>query len=109
MASLGGLQAWLRPHASRLLQEATRLGISVRVTSVRRSKVTQARLYRDYLKGLSRFPAAPPGHSLHEIGRAFDLVPIPYNTAALARLGAIWQSWGGTWGQKFNDPIHFEA
>jgi len=43
---------------------------------------------------------------MHERGRAFDIDASPND---LATLGAIWESWGGTWGKKFNDPIHFEA
>jgi len=78
----------------------------VEVTSVARSSVTQARLYREYLAGKSTYPAAPPGRSYHEYGRAFDLKADP---RILAYLGAVWSSWGGTWGAKFGDPIHFEA
>jgi len=81
-------------------------GISYTITSVRRSRRSQVRLYRDYRKGRSKYPAAPPGHSMHERGRAFDIDASPND---LATLGAIWESWGGTWGKKFNDPIHFEA
>src|SRR5213594_1131815 len=101
---LRGLQPWLREAAQQLLRLA---GPSVRVTSVRRSRAQQARLYRRYLAGKSRFPALPPGRSLHEIGRAFDLVGSP---ETLRRLGGIWEAWGGRWGGRDgSDPIHFEA
>lgn len=94
----------LRPFAVELLRLA---GPSVTVTSVRRSTRQQRLLYRRYLAGLSRFPAAPPGTSKHERGLAFDLYSP--DEALLRELGAIWESWGGRWGGRFNDPIHFEA
>src|SRR5262245_59105631 len=106
MASLIGLQPWLRPWAGQLLDYARRRGFPVVLTSVLRSRVSQARLYRDYISGKSTYPAAPPGHSMHELGRAFDVAA---DQRVLAELGKVWQQWGGTWGQKFGDPIHFEA
>lgn len=66
----------------------------------------QARLYRAYINGESQYPAAPPGTSYHEYGRAFDLKADKF---ILAYLGQVWTSWGGTWGAKFGDPIHFQA
>jgi len=78
----------------------------VRVTSVRRSYLSQARLYRSYVSGRSTYPAAPPGTSYHEYGRAFDLEADP---RILSYLGQVWSAWGGTWGAKFGDPIHFQA
>lgn len=104
--STAGLQFWLRPWANYLLTIARQRGYRVVVTSVRRSSFTQAILYRRFLAGLSPYPAAPPGTSMHEVGRAFDLGPDGPDVRAL---GAIWESWGGTYGAKFNDPIHFEA
>lgn len=93
----------LRAAAMALLRQARE---PVRVTSVRRSRARQAQLYADFLKGRSRYPAAPPGTSYHEFGRAFDL---DTSDRELARLGRIWESWGGTWGARFGDPIHFQA
>jgi len=94
------------PWAERLLKVAHQLGYGVSVTSVRRSRGLQAKLWRDYQLGRSRYPAAPPGRSKHELGLAFDIVGNPQH---LAHLGRIWESWGGIWGGHFNDPIHFEA
>ena len=105
MARLGGLQPWLRPWADALLSWATRQGWSYRITSVRRSYRTQARLYRDYLRGRTRFPALPPGQSLHQVGRAFDVVA---DRRVLKALGARWRAMGGRWGGA-EDVIHFEA
>ena len=79
---------------------------SARVTSTIRTYMQQKRLFRRWLAGLSPFPAAPPGRSMHELGRAFDLGGL--DASELATLGATWESWGGVWGGRFGDPIHFE-
>jgi hypothetical protein len=96
------LQPWLYPYAHELVGYAAQRG--VQVTSVRRSYSEQWRLYVAYLRGESRYPAAPPGHSMHERGRAWDMVG---PREVLAWAGDIWQSWGGTW--HLEDDIHFEA
>src|SRR5690349_8702947 len=105
MSELSGLHYQLRPYAENLVQIGRANG-PVRVTSVLRSYQTQARLYRAYLAGRSAYPAAPPGTSYHEYGRAFDIEGPSWLISALGRL---WESWGGTWGAKFGDPIHFQA
>lgn len=105
-AALQQLIPALRPYANRLLAEAARRGFRVQLTSVRRTTGVQTKLYRDYLAGRSKYPAAPPGHSMHELGRAFDITG---TAAQLRSLGSLWESWGGTWGGRFNDPIHFEG
>src|SRR5439155_23074607 len=88
VAEISGLQHWLRPYATALLGLAAQRGVYVEVTSVRRSYASQARLYRNFLRGRSRYPAAPPGRSAHEHGRAFDLNASPQ---ALACLGGVWE------------------
>jgi hypothetical protein len=75
------------------------------LTSTLRSYEEQARLYENFLRGYARYPALPPGQSLHEIGRAFDYVAPDY---ILEQLGQIWIEAGGTWGGE-RDPIHFEV
>lgn len=105
MSDLAGLDPRLRPAAEQLLAAARRFS-GVRVTSVLRSYSTQARLYRNYVAGRSRYPAAYPGTSYHEAGRAFDVDAPP---AVLAWMGRVWEGWGGTWGARFGDPIHFQA
>lgn len=93
----------LREGMRALYAEASRLGLHPRITSTYRSRATQARLYRAFLQGRSRWPAARPGHSLHQYGLAFDML-----SDDMARLGAIWESWGGRWGGRFNDAVHYE-
>src|SRR6267143_3492036 len=98
---LDELQPWLTPWA-RWLISAWPYG---QVTSTLRSRADQARLYAAFLRGESRYPAAPPGYSRHEYGLAFDYVAEPL---ILERLGTLWESVGGTWGGRVGDPIHFE-
>lgn len=101
-----GLRKDLLPAFNALVRIARSLDGSARVTSAYRSPAEQARLYRRYLAGLNQYPVAPPGRSLHEQGRAVDLVARP---EVLRRLGALWEEAGGRWGGRFNDDIHFEA
>lgn len=77
------------------------------VTSARRSRATQLRLWTEYLAGRSAYPVAPPGTSKHERGLAFDAVVYP--STLQSAYGQLWESWGGRWGGRFGDPIHFEV
>ncbi len=104
-SSLSALVPELEPFARALVDAAGAAGLLPRVTSTRRTHSEQARLYRRYLEGTSRYPTLPPGTSAHEFGEAFDMLVSPYD--ALADVGAFWQGMGGTWGAQ-NDPIHFE-
>lgn len=106
MSAFAGLQPWLQPYAEYFYREVQRAGLRPRVTSVFRSRQRQAVLYDRYRRGLSGgLPAAPPGRSLHEQGRAFDLVATPLNAAP--HLGAFWRAMGGRWFPS--DPVHFEV
>lgn len=104
---MSALHPLVKQGMNALLAAARANGISATVTSTVRSRRTQERLYREYLAGRSRFPAAPPGTSKHERGLAFDLAVRP--ESALRPLGELWESWGGRWGGRFRDPIHFEV
>jgi len=105
--AFSSLAAWLRPYAEDLLWWAHYYRLSPRVVSVFRSNAQQSRLYRAYVEGRSSIPAAPPGRSLHNHGEAFDLsVPNPEDQRWL---GEVWESWGGRWGGRFNDPNHFDS
>lgn len=84
------------------------MGVVLTLTSARRTYAEQSRLYRAYISGSSRYPAAYPGTSLHEWGLAFDVaatpasaLPVLADVAERARLLV--------WGGHFKDPIHFEA
>ncbi len=106
MSSLNQLEHWLVRPAMWLYGHAQQQGMNPIITSVRRTYAQQAQLYRNYLRGRSALPAAPPGYSFHEIGRAFDMQCEPYPSAN-AQLGAIWNRMGGVWSST--DPVHYEA
>jgi len=107
VSSFNGYSRQVRPYFQALFTAAQRADRGARVTSTVRSRSEQRRLYNRYLAGLSRFPAAPPGRSKHELGRAIDISASP---AVLRALGAAWERLGPRfkWGGRFNDPIHFE-
>jgi LAS superfamily LD-carboxypeptidase LdcB len=77
------------------------------VTSTLRSYAEQDRLYREWRAGKRKYPVAPPGHSRHETGTAFD---IGSSARGLAVAGAIAPYLGLRWGGTFTkrDPVHFE-
>src|SRR2546429_6828203 len=104
--AVGGLAAGFEVWVNELLAEAAARGFPARVTSGYRSSASQGRLCRRWLRGMAPFPAAPPGHSMHERGRAVDLGGL--SESELQALGAWWESTGGRWGGRFGDPIHFE-
>lgn len=94
----------LRPWARHLYQTAERYGLRPRITSTYRSISTQRRLYNEYRAGRRAFPVAPPGRSLHNFRLAFDMVSDNNDW-----LGQVWEYWGGRWGGRFRDPIHFDT
>lgn len=112
MADIGRLAPWLVPYARYLLDVAAYNGLRVAVTSTVRNRAQQELLYQRYLQcrrnaGTTCLPAAPPGHSDHELGLAFDLVVNgDYHSPQQAQLGAFWQSLGGRWAGSA-DPVHF--
>ena len=99
-SGFSGLQPWLAPWASRLLEQVPGLLI----VSTYRSYTDQLRLWRQ--RARNPYPVAPPGRSMHQYGRAFDLGG---RDALLHRAGQIWEKWGGRWGGRIGDPVHFEA
>lgn len=110
MADLNTLDPRLAPWAKYLYQVGKYYDPLLVVTSSRRSLAKQQRLYSDWIRGISKIPAAPPGRSLHGYGLAFDLARIgkdPLGDPLLAWLGQLWESWGGRWG-GIRDPVHFQ-
>ena len=105
MASLRTLDARAVPIARAFVALLERAGVRVTVTSARRDSATQARLYAAYKAGRSKYPAAPPGHSTHALGIAFDL---SLNPPVYDQAGALWERLGFTWGGRFDDRIHFD-
>lgn len=96
-------------YAQVLLANAKSIDRRFRVTSMYRSPAAQAKLYKAWLRrGKTGLPAAPPGHSMHELGQAVDIARgvDPFQDQALAFLGAWWQSNGLGWSPS--DPVHFQ-
>lgn len=99
------LEPEIQEGAYDLFRAASEAGLFPRLTSGRRTAGQQLKLWKNYLKGQSRFPALPPGLSPHEYGIAFDMVVSPFES--LEDVGYTWESWGGEWGGA-DDPIHFQ-
>ena len=106
-ASLDALDPDLRAAMQELQAWLGGMRVLTTITSTVRSGRDQDFLWRRYRAGKSGgLPAAPPGHSAHEYGWAFDMVvePVIYQVA----VGRAWEKlWGGKWGGK-RDPVHFE-
>ncbi len=100
------LERGFQPWAKWVYELVAAVDPNAQVTSTRRSRQEQTELYQAWLRGESRYPALPPGHSAHERGVAIDIFA---SDAALEHAGAIWQAAGGRWGGPIGDPIHFDA
>lgn len=111
MPSVSSLHPRFRPYAKELLDVARKLDSRFVLTSAKRTRTEQQRLYNAWLKGLSPFPASAPGSSSHELGLAVDLARLGKPAAEdplLRQLGAAWKAAGGVWGGE-SDPVHFGA
>lgn len=106
MASLRTLDSRVRPIAQAFVRAIQAAGVTVTVTSARRSSSDQLKLYQNYKAGRSKYPAAKPGASTHGVGFAFDLHLSP---PFYAQAGAAWERAGFTWGGRFNDQVHFDV
>lgn len=105
-ASLDQLDPDLRQGLQELQTYLGQNGVLSTVTSTVRSASAQDFLWRRYRRGESALPAAPPGHSAHEYGWAFDMVVSP--DSLQSAVGTLWGKWwGGKWGGA-RDPVHFE-
>lgn len=107
MSAISSLEPFLRPFAQGLLDYARQEGMRPRLLSTYRSIGEQRRLYERFISGRSTIPAAFPGRSLHNYRHAFDLAVRTEEDQAW--LGLVWESWGGRWGGRFNDPNHFDT
>jgi len=109
MPSLSTLRPELVPWAEYLLYVGKYNDRKLVVTSAYRSRYDQAVLFDRWKRGESAIPAARPGSSAHEFGRAFDLARLgidPFSDPLLAWLGQVWTGWGGRYGGRV-DPVHF--
>ena len=105
MASTRVLDPRVRRFADWFIRVLQANGVTVTVTSTRRSLDEQRQLYDRFKRGLSKYPAAPPGQSTHGAGIAMDLHLDP---PVYAAAGALWEQCGFTWGGRFHDEIHFD-
>ena len=86
-------------------------GQRVWIISGRRSSAEQAELYARAQAGRSTLPAARPGESLHEQGRAFDIgTDFALSEGQWRCLGELGEALGLTWGGRFSTPDrnHFQ-
>jgi len=87
-----------RPHFERLIADAQKMGISLKVRSAGRTCADQ-----QALKALGPgVTGAGMCRSLHTVGRAVDFDAWPNDCATYTRLGQLWESWGGTWGGRWS-------
>ena len=107
--SINGLSPTLKSRLKKAIAGAKADGITIRITSGRRSAAKQQRLLNDAIKRYGSYKAAtrwvlPPKYSAHVQGKAVDIGP----TAAM--------QWLNRNGYRFgicrrydNEPWHFEA
>lgn len=94
------------------LADAARQGIRLQVVSGFRSYAQQNALYQRAQRGQSHLPAAKPGTSQHEFGRAVDVGVVGKTSTQVSwatwqKIGAIGTANGLRWlGAK--DRVHFE-
>lgn len=85
-------------------KELNDLGIRSQITSTVRSSAKQQRLYSLFKQGLTNYPVAPPGRSLHEYGKAVDMVITP--TSQLPLAATVGRQYGFKWAGE-RDKVHF--
>jgi hypothetical protein len=77
------------------VDQLERRGFSGTITSGKRSRTEQSRLYQDYISGRSKLPAAPPGRSSHEYGLGLDFEVVQgYKSPQQRQAMALLHQWG---------------
>jgi len=111
---LDTLEPDTRALVVRLIREGSARGLDLRLTSGRRSCARQNALYAQGRTTPGQVVTKAPGcRSWHVWGRAADVTlheggkPV-WASPIYAELGALWESWGGIWGGRFDDDGHFE-
>jgi len=105
--SLQGVETTVCDRIEALINALSHFGYSAWITSGYRDSTRQAALYQRWISGRSKYPAQPPGKSLHERGLAVD---IGSTAEGLEVAGFLAPYVGLTWGGHFThvDPVHFE-
>jgi zinc D-Ala-D-Ala carboxypeptidase len=107
--SLSGLSPKLKARLKRAMAAAKADGITLRITSGRRSAAKQQRLFSEALRKYGSYKAAtrwvlPPKYSAHVLGKAVDIGP------AVAMQWLNRNGWRyGVCRRYDNEPWHFEA
>jgi zinc D-Ala-D-Ala carboxypeptidase len=107
--SLNGLSPKLRSRLKRAMAAAKADGITLRITSGRRSAAKQQRLFNEAVRRYGSYTAAtrwvlPPKYSAHVQGKAVDIGP------AVAMQWLNRNGWRyGVCRRYDNEPWHFEA
>jgi len=102
--SILDLEPVTRLSLRQAIEESIRLGIQFFITSTVRSFGEQLRLWLRFKAGSSKFPAAPPGKSTHQLGIAVDLVP--KDPSALDDVVTLMTRHGFKWAGP-RDRVHF--
>ncbi|WP_344241307.1 D-alanyl-D-alanine carboxypeptidase family protein [Kribbella hippodromi] len=107
--SIQGLSPKLRSRLKKAIAAADRDGVTIRITSARRSTTKQQRLFDEALQQYGSYKLAtrwvlPPKYSAHVQGKAVDIGP----AAAMTWLNQ--NGWRyGVCRRYDNEPWHFEA
>ncbi|TDD18758.1 peptidase M15 [Kribbella turkmenica] len=107
--SINGLSPTLKSRLRKAMAAAQRDGVTLRITSGRRSAAKQQRLLNDAIKRYGSYKAAtrwvlPPKYSAHVQGKAVDIGP----AAAMQWLNRNGYRYG-ICRRYDNEPWHFEA
>lgn len=119
LARLAGLEPTTAARARAMLERIARSGRRVAITSGRRTFEEQAALYAQGRTTPGPIVTyAPPGTSLHELGRALDVAPLdhlarphwPSDLALWRAFGEAGEASGLRWGGRWSKPDlpHFE-
>jgi D-alanyl-D-alanine carboxypeptidase len=107
--SIDGLSPKLKARLTKAIAAAKAHGVTIKITSGRRSAAKQQRLFNEAIKKYGSYTAAtrwvlPPKYSAHVQGRAVDIGP----AAAMTWLNT--NGWRyGVCRRYDNEPWHFEA
>ena len=107
--SIDGLSPKLKARLKRAMAAAKADGVTIRITSARRSATKQQRLLNEAIKKYGSYKLAtrwvlPPKYSAHVLGKAVDIGP----AAAMTWLNK--NGWRyGVCRRYDNEPWHFEA
>lgn len=107
--SIDGLSPKLKARLTKAIAAAKARGVTIKITSGRRSAAKQQRLFNEAIKKYGSYTAAtrwvlPPKYSAHVQGRAVDIGP----AAAMTWLNT--NGWRyGVCRRYDNEPWHFEA